>query len=418
LLRAPLPYVQAHAQLRLQIPDAHVAMFSPYLPAALAPSGSLQADIQFNRGALAGFLRLRDAASRPLGPLGVLQQVSADVDFADHRVILRRVSALSGGQPVTVSGTVELPASGWTTGTLTEPRYNIAVHGENLPFVRQAGMLIRGDLDLTLKTPDKGSPHISGKVTLRDSLFLTDVRAFLPHGGGASPAHRPPYFSVETAPLNTWVLDVNVVGTRFIRVRMPVFSGVASTHFHLGGTLGDPRAIGEATIDQGTVRMPFASFDVKQGAVRLTEESPYEPTIYLRGLGQHWGYDLTLEITGKASSPDIAFTSSPALDPEQVLLMVMTGAAPSNEVNSSLTHRAVAIGAFFGQSLMGSLTGSDGAQDKLSIESGAKVSEQGKETYDIEYKLSDRWTLTGEYDEFDQYIAGVKWRVAPKHKAR
>jgi translocation and assembly module TamB len=98
--------------------------------------------------------------------------------------------------------------------------------------------------------------------------------------------------------------------------------------------------------------------------------------------------------------------------------MVMTGAAPSSEVNSSLTHRAIAIGAFFGKSLMSGVTGGSDAEEKLSIESGAKISEQGKETYDIEYKLSDRWTLTGEYDEFDQYIAGLKWRLAPKKRER
>ena len=42
---------------------------------------------------------------------------------------------------------------------------------------------------------------------------------------------------------------------------------------------------------------------------------------------------------------------------------------------------------------------------------GEKISRQGRETYDIEYQLSDRWMLTGEYNEFDEYNAGVKWRV-------
>jgi translocation and assembly module TamB len=275
-------------------------------------------------------------------------------------------------------------------------------------------MLVRGDLDLKLTTPEKGPPVISGKVLLRDSLFLTDVRAYLPHGATASPTRRPPYFAIETAPLDTWILNVDVLGTRFIRVRTPVFAGLASTRFHLGGTLGDPRALGEATIDEGVIRMPFAAFEVGQGSVRLSEESPFEPTIFLRGTGRHYGYDLTVEITGKASAPKIVFTSSPALDAEQVLLMVMTGTAPANEVSSSLTHRAVQIGAFFGHSLIDSLTGGSVEPDRLSFESGEKVSQQGKETYSIEYKLTDRWSVTGEYDEFDEYNAGFKWRVAPK----
>src|SRR6185503_7357719 len=117
---------------------------------------------------------------------------------------------------------------------------------------------------------------------------------------------------------NTWTLAVDVVGEEFLRLRTPVFTGVASAHFRLGGTLGEPRAIGEITIEEGNVRMPFASFSVTQGSVRLTEADPYEPTIYLRGTGRRYGYDLTIELDGSATQPNVVFTSSPPLDSEQV----------------------------------------------------------------------------------------------------
>jgi translocation and assembly module TamB len=416
LIRDPLTFLRRGGQLRLEIPNAQVAAFSRFLPAALAPVGRVEADVRYDRGALAGFLRLHDAASRPLGPLGVLQQVNADVAFSAHEIELRRVSATAGGEPIELSGRVVLPTTGWLSGPSGEPKYDMSVRGRNLPFVRQAGLLVRGDIDLKLRTPDVGAPRITGQVTLRDSLFLADVRSFVPRGGGASPTRRPPYFSVETAPLDTWVLDVDLVGDRFLRLRTPVFSGVASARFHLGGTLGEPRAIGDAKVNEGEILMPFATFTVSQGAVRLTEDDPYEPTIYVRGTGRRYGYDLTLEMNGKASAPEITFRSSPSLDPEQVTMMVMTGAAPSNEVNTSITHRALQFGAFFGQTLLGSVTGGGAQADRLSISSGEKVSQQGNETYDIEYKLNDRWTLTGEYDEFDEYNVGFKWRVAPKKR--
>jgi translocation and assembly module TamB len=200
-------------------------------------------------------------------------------------------------------------------------------------------------------------------------------------------------------------------GEEFMRMRTPVFAGLASARFRLGGTLGEPRAIGEVVIEEGHVRMPFASFEVKQGSVRLTEADPYEPTVYLRGTGRRYGYDLTNEIDGKASSPNVAFTSSPALESDQVLLMVMTGAAPKNEVTQSSSQRFASIGVFLGSSLLGSLSADAGDSDRLSVATGEKVSRQGRETYDIEFKLSDRWTLTGGRDEFDEYNAGVKWRV-------
>jgi translocation and assembly module TamB len=119
-----------------------------------------------------------------------------------------------------------------------------------------------------------------------------------------------------------------------------------------------------------------------------------------------------MEIEGNASQPNVVFTSSPPLDSEQVLLLVMAGVAPSNEMTKSATQRVANIGLFLSRGFLGSLGGDSGDSDRLTISSGTeKVSEQGKETYEVEYKLSDRWTLTGERNEFDEYNAGVKWRV-------
>ena len=403
LFKQPLEVARRGADLRLEVPEADVAVFSRFLPAVLAPKGRLEANVTFQNGNLGGFVKLRDAASKPLGPLGVLQEISADLEMSGRTLVLRGVKARSGGQPVALTGSVELPAEG-------TPRFDLALKGENLPFVRQTGLLLRGDLDLKLQTPESGPPRLNGVVRLRDSLFLSDVRSFLPQGG-ASASRRPPYFSVDTPPVNTWGLAVEVTGEKFMRLRTPVFGGVASARFRLSGTLGEPRAIGEIEIDEGTVRMPFARFEVQQGSVRLTESDPYEPAIYLRGQGQRYGYDLTLEIDGKASAPNVVFTSSPALESEQVLLMVMAGAAPRNDIAVTGTQRMTQLGTFVGQNLLSSFT-SDGADaDRLSIASGEKISRQGKETYDIEYKLSDKWMVTGEYNEFDEYNAGLKWRV-------
>jgi translocation and assembly module TamB len=404
LLKQPLAAAKKGADFRLEIPDAEVAVFTRFLPAVLAPAGRLQADLRYKDGGVEGVLKLRNAASRPLGPLGVLQEISADIALSGRTLKLLGVTAKSGGQPVVLAGTAELPESG-------PPRFDLTLRGENLPFVRQTGLLLRGDLDLKLQTPEDAQPRLSGTVRLRDSLFLTDVRAFLPKGG-ASAARRPPYFAIETPPVNVWTLAVDVEGERFLRLRTPVFAGVASARFRLSGTLGEPRAIGEVEIDEGNVRMPFASFAVTQGSIRLTESDPYEPTVYLRGATRRYGYDLAMEIEGNASQPNVVFTSSPPLDSEQVLLLVMAGVAPSNEMTKSATQRVANIGLFLSRGFLGSLGGDSGDSDRLTISSGTeKVSEQGKETYEVEYKLSDRWTLTGERNEFDEYNAGVKWRV-------
>lgn len=390
--------------LRVEVPDADIAAIAHYLPDYFAPKGRLQIDLTFKSDqTINGFLKVSDATSRPLGPLGVLQEVNADVQFAGRSANLRAVTARMGGQLVTLQGKAELPAG-------DEPQLDLVLKGENLPFVRRAGLLLRGDLDLKLASSG-GRTSIGGNVRLRDSLFLADLASLIPTGAKET-ARRPPYFSVETVPLNSWKLDVNVQGERFLRLRTPVFNGTASARFQIGGTLGVPRATGEAVIDEGNIRLPFASFEVRQGQVRLTPEQP-EPQLLVNATTRRYGYDLRLELTGAASAPNLTFSSSPPLEAEQVLLMVMAGEAPHNEIATTDRQRVARFGAFFGQSILGSFGGDDGA-DRLTISSGENISAQGRETYSIEYKLGKKWSLTGEYDEFDDYYGGLKWRFYEK----
>ncbi len=394
-----------NGDLRIQIPDAELAAVARQFPGAIAPTGRLQLDLTVKRDAmLEGFLRVADATSRPLGPLGALQDINAEVRFRGRAAELTQVTARMGGQPVNLQGRAELPVG-------AEPRIDLALKGANLPFVRRTGLLLRGDLDLTLKSTGEGPPQIGGKVRLRDSLFLADVRSLIPTGAKGNAA-RAPYFSVEEPPLNAWRIDVTVEGPRFLRLRTPVFNGTVSATARLEGTLENPRATGEAVIEEGRVRLPFSTFEVRQGLLRLTREQP-EPQLMITGTTRRYGYDLRMELSGPASSPNLTFSSSPPLEAEQVLLLVMTGQAPNDEITTTDRQRVARLGAFFGQSLLGSFAGDSGGADRLTFSSGEEISAQGRETYSIEYRLDERWALTGEYDEFDDYYGGLKWRVFP-----
>jgi translocation and assembly module TamB len=406
LMKDPLGLAKAKGEARIEIPNAEVAALARYAPAYLAPTGTLQVDVALKPGGqLEGVVRLMNAATRPLGPLGTLQSIGAEILLAGRTIELKQVRASAGGQPVILSGKVELPDG-------KQPRLDLALRGDNLPFVRKAGLLMRGDLDLRIVTNGSDITEITGKTRLRPSFFLMDVRALLPKGGARNaPGRRPPYFAVEIPPFDAWRLDVEVDGDRFLRLRTPIFNGLASSHFRLRGTLGDPRATGEAVIDEGKVLLPFATFTVRQGDVRLTEANPFEPRISLVGTSRRYGYDLRMEVSGTVDKPRVTFSSTPPLESEQVLLMVMAGETPQNEMSYTSRERAARLGAYLGQSLLKQLGGDPESSERFSMTVGERISRQGRETYGVEYELTPRWSLVGEYDEFDEYNLGVKWRV-------
>jgi translocation and assembly module TamB len=270
---------------------------------------------------------------------------------------------------------------------------------------------------LTLTSPDGRPPLIAGKVRLRESLFLSDIRALVP-GGARTRARTPPYFAVEAVPYAAWRIDVGVAGEKFLNLRTALFTGVASANFRLGGTLGEPALRGEATIDEGAVKLPFATFAVQEGRVSLTPEQGAEPQVWLVGTVRRLNYDLRMEASGPASAPALMFSSSPPLESAQVLLMVMAGEAPHDEVTYSDRQRVARLGSFLGQSLLASFGGESEAGERLSLSAGENISRQGRETYGIEYRLSDRWSVVGEFDEFDEFNVGLKWRVFSKGGTR
>ncbi len=409
----PLEFVRKRGDFRIQIPDADLAAFNDVLPEAVLPQGRAKVAIALENGQLNGSVQLEGAATRPLGPAGALRDIQVDVQLEGQNLIVRSISAETGGETVRLTGRIGLPdlneLRGEEKDLLSRLNYDLELKGANLPFVRKTGLLVRGDVDVTLTSPESGTPQLGGTVRLRDSLFLQDLRALLP-GDTRSKSSRPPYFAVEVEPFEDWRLAIDVVGTEFMRLRATGFTGVASARFQLGGTLGEPRLLGDAIIDRGQVRFPFASFEVQTGRVSLTRANPFEPQIELTATTRRYEFDLRLEVTGDASDPEVKFTSSPPLEHGQVLQMVLAGIVPNTDVTVTQQQRVTRLGAYLGQNLLSSLGDGDDSS-RLSITTGEDISEQGRETYRFDYSLSEKWALTGEYDEYDTQTFGVKWRA-------
>jgi translocation and assembly module TamB len=287
------------------------------------------------------------------------------------------------------------------------------MYGTNVPLARAPEYIIRSDLDLQV-TKTNGAPAlVLGTAHLRDSFYLSDLSALIPRGV-ETPSERPPYFSIDNPTLADWRLAVTVEGVRWLRLRTSLFNGQVSANLHLQGTFKDPIVLGGVTVNSGLVRFPFANFQVQQGLVSLTSQDPYHPQLLLRAVSKQFGYDLHMEVSRSVDSPIIQFTSTPALSSEQILLMITTGQMPQGAFTLTPQQRAQTVALFLGKDLLSKMGFGDQSQERLTISSGEQISEQGRPTYNVEYKVTDRWSLVGEYDRFGDLNAGLKWRVYSK----
>ena len=121
-----------------------------------------------------------------------------------------------------------------------------------------------------------------------------------------------------------------------------------------------------------------------------------------------------MEVSGTANEPQVAFHSTPPLSQEEIVLMLTAGELPRREVAFTAGEKAGRLALFFGKDLLTRFGADEDKTERLSIRSGESVSEEGNLTYSLEYRLSDRWSVFGEYDRFNAVNAGLKFRIYSK----
>jgi len=394
-----------NAHGRLSIESAAVAPFARYYPKLLAPVGELGAEITFAAGNASGHVTITNATSQPLGDLGAIREIHARLDLDGRVVRLIDGRARLAGEPVVATGFINLRSNRWDS----LPPFHINVVATNVALVRKPETVIRSDLDVALINSSTSAPVISGTVLLRDGFYLSDLESLVP-GSIAQPERRPPYFSVEAQPVADWQLNLHVIGHEFFKVRTPFVRGTVSADFRLQGTLREPIAAGEARMSSGSVEFPFGKLSVKQARAWLTREQPFSPQIYMTAAAKRFGYDVTFEVTGTANEPLLHFSSVPSLTSEKIFLMLTAGELPRDEITFSTEQKAQRFAIFAGSQFLTSL-GFGGGADRLTIRSGEEISESGSTTYDVEYKLTERWSLVGQYDRFNEFNVSVKRRI-------
>ncbi len=396
----------SQAQGHLEMAGAQVAALSAFLPEVLTPEGRLNATLDLKTGKrLEGVLSLTNAATRPMGPITPLRDIAALVRFDGHRAVLQDFHAQLGGQPIRADGFVTIPELD-SNGL----DYHVNLRGTNVPLARSPELLLRGDFEVSLRGGSNQPTLLSGAVTLRDGLYVQHASALV-WSAPKRPEWRPPYFSVTNEPFAKWKLELAVRGDRFLRLRSPVFSGIASADFQLKGSLLAPVLTGDARVNSGRLVFPFGTLTMDQGLASFSGNDLKGPELQLNASGRNYRYDLRLEVKGPADGANVIFSSTPPLASEQILLMLTAGEVPQSDYAFTSGARAGRLATFLGKDLLSRYFGSDPAKERLIIQTGESISEAGRLTYSVEYRLTDRWSIIGEYDEFNAFNTDLKWKV-------
>lgn len=379
-----------------------MALFAPWLPEGvrrdrgrLTARLSLQPEMQWRADIDFSGLHL----GMPGSPM-VLERTSGRVALAGDHLVVEGVRGFFSGREITLGGELRLDGQELKTA-------DMRLRGTNLPLIRSSDLFLKTDLDLRfVKTVEAAQPVIRGRVRPRDGLYLQDLLSML-QPGTLTAEQRPPYFSVDIKPFADWLLDVDVVGEKALRIHTALFRGVVSTNLRLVNTLEDPRLTGEVVLDSGTVTFPYGRIHTRSGEIRFDRGNPHHPQLDIRGSGRAFGYQLDMELSGPINEARIEFDSDPPLRTEEVLLLLTAGTIPgADDGEGGLAGTAGRLAFYLGQGILGM-----GGSERLNITSGEDITESGNETFSVEYELRRNFSLIGEYDKFDDYNLDLNWRI-------
>lgn len=383
--RKALRSLRADVELR----NWNASVWKDRLPLIFRPQGKLTGAVGVDPGLkLRGKVRISDFSLRPTLYSSPIDGVHATLRFDGRRVHLEDAGATAGGGDLAVSGTVDLDS--WL-----DPRYEFKITGDNIPVARTPDLILRSDANLTFaQTPAEDTPLLQGTLNLRNSTYLVAFDPFAPNIE-SGPGSQPPYFSVKEKPFADWRIDLSIEGQDFLRVRSSLFATELSANLRLTRTLGDPLLLGSVRAKGGRVRFPGMNMRIESLEAFVTPEEPNRLRIEADAIGQNRLYVVTMNVSGSADDPQIQFSSTPTLTNAQIIRLLATGSLQGGG--------AGALGLYLGQALLGPGNGEETLADRLSVEIGREVTENGRSTVDVTYRLTDRWSVEGEYDRFDAY---------------
>ena len=116
----------------------------------------------------------------------------------------------------------------------------------------------------------------------------------------------------------------------------------------LRGTVDDPRIGGEANLVRGDYTFAGTRFELTDGRIDFDANLPIDPRLDISAEASANSTNVTIDITGNATAPQIAFSSVPALPEEEILARLLFGDSVTSLSATDAVQLAAALAALQG----------------------------------------------------------------------
>ena len=292
-----------------------------------------------------------------------LFDIEANVLAQGDTVRIARFTARAGNGTMSAGGTIGLAAPMPVALTLTARKAS-PLSSDQLTAVLDADLTVRGAAAGRLDVAGRVSverAEIRVPETMPSSLAVLDVRR---------PGQKPP---PPPAPPPDIGLDVTLSAPSRVFVRGRGLDAELAGNLHVGGTVAAPLPDGAFKLRRGDFSLAGTTLNFTRGEVGFDGSGRIDPTLNFLATSNNGTVIANLAVTGYASAPKIALSSTPVLPQDEVLawLLFHQSAATLSPLQLAQIAQAVAqmSGVGGGFDPLGKLRSGLGL-DRLSVGSG------------------------------------------------
>jgi len=253
--------------------------------------------------------------------------------FTGNRFEVERLQADAGDGTVSASGFVSLSA---------EAGYpmNLSATLDNAQLADSDGMAASATGELRLTKAAGENALISGQIRLPETRYqiVTDAAAEVPELTGVR--FKPPVGpqritgdepAVASPGLFDLVrLDIGLSAPERLYVSGMGLESEWSADLSLTGSSAAPSIAGEVELIRGTLGFAGRSFELTEGRVQFTGGTTIDPTITLVATEDIDDVTVSVNVTGRAMDPQVAFSSVPGLPQDEIVSRILFGSSVGN----------------------------------------------------------------------------------------
>ena len=190
----------------------------------------------------------------------------------------------------------------------------------------------------------------------------------------------------------------------------------------LKGTGELPFLIGRIYIDPSRVLLPSGRLQIQSGLLSFLAGKPDRPQLDLLAQSKVLGYDINVVTRGPLDDPVITLSSSPSLPNDDLLLLLLTGQPPKQDLaGDTKISAATNVMVYLGRDFLGkwledeSGVSDESIFDRFELDYGRGATKSGDQTAEGTFRLSELKTgkrkiyyLSAEKDKYDAYNYGLK----------